>query len=266
MISKALVAAKRIRACLVGHPVVFHHVPKCAGTSVSRALRFRYALSQQSIASIATVDVLKLRAGHKSWSQERHAAEVRQLRLDLLHYFMWQGHAFIGGHVPFSRAAYQQYCGRYRFITVLREPEQRFVSHYFFNLNRDHHAKITLPLDEYLETEDARRAASVYSEYFSSNSSPDEAIRNLALFDLIGFVDQLDDFRMALKHTLGVTIPASRQRAATVPTSERMAEFSPSVRARITELCATDRRIYEAARALHSESSHVRLQLRGITP
>ena len=49
MISVAKLAHNKLLNVFVPQRVVFHHVPKCGGTSVGRALRKRYLLSQSTV-------------------------------------------------------------------------------------------------------------------------------------------------------------------------------------------------------------------------
>lgn len=91
-----------LKKTLLGHRVVFHHIPKCAGTSVSRALRLRYFLSQESIAAPGTAQVIDQHYGCGDFSELKHYNEIRRFRIELLHYLMWKDLYFIGGHVPFN--------------------------------------------------------------------------------------------------------------------------------------------------------------------
>lgn len=248
---------RRLRQGLLGHRVVFHHVPKCAGTSVSRALRIRYALSEASIAAPATVDIVRARSSYENGTFEQRLNELRQLRTSLLHYFLWKDYYFVGGHVPFSSTVHAAFRSTYKFITVLRAPEDRFISQYFFNLNREHHAKVTLPLEEYLETPDAWVTANRYTEYFSGDEAlkvgpgceqVTKAIQNLQAFDLVGFTDRMGDFTKGLKGVLGISTSFKKERAAAISTSDRRKSISAAVRSKIDELCAADRTIFDAVR------------------
>ena len=43
---------RHAQSLLSGNRIVFHHVPKCGGTSVGRALRLSYFLSQGTVTPI----------------------------------------------------------------------------------------------------------------------------------------------------------------------------------------------------------------------
>lgn len=240
-----------------GRHVLFHHVPKCAGTSVSRGLRIRYALSQASIAAPATADVVAAAPRYSSLSEDEQLNELRKFRIRLLQYYLWQDYRFVGGHVPFSDAAYNRYRTRYKFITVLREPVERFISQYYFDLHRDHHARVEVSLDEYLETRTAWITANRYSEYFCGHEAfaPDDteanvraAVDNLEKFDVVGFTDRMNDFSRRIKETLGVSVRFRRARVARTPTSARARDIAPHTRKKIERLCAADLEIFESAR------------------
>ena len=170
--------------------------------------------------------------------------------------------AFVGGHVQFNRQLFDKFNARYRFITVLRHPVDRFISEYFFNLDREHHAKVTLPLTDYLDTPTARRNAGKLCEYLcgldvydpqAAQENAAAAIRNLSCFALIGFTDRMEAFRQGLSRTLGVAVSFGRARAGTTAKSQIENVVTESLRARIEAMCAADIAVYQAARAAHAE-------------
>ena len=249
----------RFKQWFLGNRVVFHHVPKCAGTSISRALRVRYALSQASIAAPATADVVNRQYGATDFSDLEHYNRIRRFRVELLHYLMWKDTYFIGGHVPFNQVAYEHLGKGYRFITVLRDPVERFISEYFYNRGRAHQARIDTDLAEYLESPLAQRNALKFCEYFAGHrdldlSDPEtlkEAAKaNLHAFDVIGFTDTMDVFAQQVRQALNIRITFGEENKSTRSKAEVTREVTPALRERIEALCQHDREIYDFARSL----------------
>src|SRR5438876_5474583 len=84
--------------------IVFHHVPKCGGTSVGRALRRAYILSQASVTpeeSFRALTAVKERAD-RLISPIRDVYEFREL---MLLYLLYSDVRCIAAHIPFSEIA-----------------------------------------------------------------------------------------------------------------------------------------------------------------
>lgn len=249
----------RFKRALLGNRVIFHHVPKCAGTSVSRALRLRYFLSQESIAAPVTAGVVNRQYGESDFSDLDHFNRIRRFRVELLHYLMWKDVYFLGGHVPFNRTAYDHLGKGYRFITVLRNPMERFLSEYFYNKGRDHQSRIDDELEAYIESPLGQRNALKFCEYFSGAmeldlSNPDalkEAAKaNLQCFDVIGFTDSMADFEREVRQSLGVRVSFGLENRGRHSAEAIRKQVTPDLRERVETLCHRDMEIYEFARTL----------------
>ena len=117
--ARAMLTAARRRL----HPsrVVFHHAPKCGGTSVGRALRKRFILSQATVlpeASFAAEAALTPDAPY-----EDVLCRAESLRERMLLYHLAAGVDCISAHVRFGEAAWRGFSGKVRFVTMLRDPE-----------------------------------------------------------------------------------------------------------------------------------------------
>lgn len=255
---------KRVQAWVTekisGHPVVFHHVPKCAGTSVARALRMRYLPSQTGIVSGASFYAAKALHPDYAALQTGHVApHVRDLREQILVYHMYNGVRCIAAHVQFSPRAYDLFSDTYKFVTVLREPVSRYISHYFWDFNgSEEWARITVDLDEFVESEMGAQYGTLFGEFFSglasnSNFGSAEAVeaakRNLDKFAVVGFLDDMERFRQNLTKELGVSVSIRHQNKSRVEDQTKKKLVTPELRQRITELCAADIEIYNYAKA-----------------
>lgn len=248
-----------LKRALLGHRVIFHHVPKCAGTSVSRAMRLRYFLSQESIAAPVSAGVINRQYGETDFSNLTHYNRIRRFRVELLHYLMWKDVYFIGGHVPFNRIAYDHLGSGYRLITVLRDPVERYLSEYFYNKGRNHQSRIDDDLEAYIESPLGQRNALKFCEYFSgraefdpadSESLKESAKQNLKCFEVIGFTDSMDAFEVDVRRSLGVRVSFGRENQRVQSSNDIKQQVTPAIRDRIEALCRHDREIYDFAKAL----------------
>jgi len=248
---------KSVKRRVLGNRVVFHHIPKCAGTSVSRALRIKYFLSEHSIAASGSSQVAEKQYHDDKLCQFKRLDVTRKLRIDLLHYFMWKDYYYTGGHVPFNSVIYENFKSSYKFVTVLRDPVERYISEYFYNYNRDHQAKVDIPIEEYIYSEIGIRNASKLCEYLCGNRSYDpyemqvnfnNAKLNLDNFSVIGFTDDMEQFRTHLKEALGTTIKIGVENKRKTSQKSVNDQITPSIRKEIERLCSLDTELYEYAK------------------
>ena len=144
-------ARSRIISNTMGNYVVFHHVPKCGGTSVARALRMKYILSQVTIKPEQTYRSLEAFSAEPD--REKLLVDVLDLREQMLLYWLYDDVRCISAHVRYSEHAYREFSDRYKFITTLREPVDRFISHFFWVKGHPNsHSYISAELDEFLGT------------------------------------------------------------------------------------------------------------------
>jgi len=237
----------------MGNHVVFHHVPKCGGTSVARALRLKYLLSQVTI---------KTEASYRAWEafsgegdSEQMMQDVLDLREQMLLYWMFEDTRCVSAHVRFSPKAHDLFRQKYKFITILRDPVDRFISSYFWHTWHTHeHDAIHLGFEEFLETGRARRMGARYVEYYcgldkntdmTSESAIQAACSNLSRFDAVGRLDDLDDFEQQIKQVLGVRIKIGHENKMRQPKDEKKKIVTPELREKVKTLCLPDMKIWE---------------------
>ena len=251
--------AKRVYERLVDgrYPqgVVFHHVPKCGGTSTSRSLRQHYWLSQASIRTIEAFRATQaLRPGSPFEDLWRRNYDFRQ---HLLLYMLMKNVRCITAHVEFSEAAYDIFRDRYVFVTVLRDPVERFLSQYFFSYQRDTPFGIFEPLNEFIHTNRGHYFGRIYSTYFSglpptanygSSEAVERAKANLDRFSAVGFIADMAQFGDKLSQLLDRNIRIGRSNRAWAPQSLKDEMMSPKTLEQLREICAPDLEIYDYAR------------------
>jgi hypothetical protein len=245
--------AKLIDA-VIPQKVVFHHVPKCGGTSVSRALRWRYLLSQGTISPESSYRAFKAFTGRVD--REKMLVDVSDLREQMLLYLLYEGVSCVTPHVRYSEQANKLFHEQYKFITTLREPISRFISHYFWSYGKQHaHGRIDEPIEEFIETERAKRLGATYPIYFSglpvtadftSSEAVQTAIANLKKFAVVGKLDNLSLFSKNIKNELGVRIRIGHENRSRRSPSEVKKAITPEVRQKIIELCQPDIQVWES--------------------
>lgn len=269
-LADALKSAHRKTVDLVcGEPVVFHHVPKCGGTSVGRALRMRYLPSQTTIDPEASFRAVTAIHPDASWTEQMTA--VRGVREQMLLYHLHQEVRCVAGHVAFSEPAFDRYHDQYKFITILREPVSRFISNYFWSHGRYQrlgregaHAGIPEEFDAFLETGHARLLGASFVDFycgmpvgsdFTSPLAVERAMENLNCFDVVGFLDDLPAFEAQLKQTLGVRIRIGHENKGREQTGARESVVTDAHLERIQKLCAPDIAVWQAAQSLRKTAA-----------
>ena len=252
---------KRVYASFVdrvcSQRIVFHHVPKCGGTSVARAIRMRYLPSQATVLpdpSAQSLGILR-----KDLTGEDLERAVERFREQVFVYLLCSDVRCVSAHVPFSEAAYAFFEDRYKFVTILRQPEHRYISNYFWNLGRGGIRGLTDDLDTFVETPAGARYGAIYSEYFSglpttadltSEEAIERAKRNLKRFSVVGILEDINGFQRQLRECIGSNFRIAHENKSWASAASRRLELAPELRRRIDERCAPDREIYDWARSL----------------
>jgi hypothetical protein len=235
--------------------VVFHHVPKCGGTSVSRGLRKRYLLSQGTVTPESSFRAFEAFTGRTD--REQMLVDVLDLREQMMLYHLYEDVRCVSLHVRFSTAAYERFADRYKFITILREPVARFISHYNWSHDKPGaHASIAEDFEAFLATERARRMGATYVEYYSGLSkdanirSPaaiQAAIENLRKFSVVGDLADVRNFEGDLHRELGVRVRIRHENKVSQDRQFASAKTLPAdVLGKVKTLCAPDLQVWHA--------------------
>lgn len=253
-------SVKNIRT-LVSRPpdkrLVFYHLPKTAGSSLR--------------ASLGTLYFDPMRPHRRPYFIYSGRASLRVSQLTgesllsirekfLLLALSTNEYRFIAAHQPFSKIAAEEFAEETLYMSILREPVSRFISLYFYNRYKtSSHSRIECSLDEYIDSEDGRMAASTYVEWLgrarggrieNDDERVSQAIANLRSLDVIGLMEDMGGFRLRLEGKLNRKVPVAAVNKN--PRKNRMDEVSSHQLRKIEVLCEKDMLVYDEAKKLCS--------------
>jgi hypothetical protein len=243
------------------HRIFFLHLPKCAGTAVCDAIVNGY----RPFFAYPLYPVIRFSETAARKAQQMTGRPADALRRELLAYMMSLPHAkCIAGHFHYSKAAFDEYHPSWHFVTILRDPIDRWISHYLYNLNtKDNVYAIDMAVEDFIDTERARSLGSVMVQNLSEQSakaarSPSvigEAIDRLKRFSLIGCVENMPKFEEDFQAKFGQTLRIPQKNVTDPSKRKHSASIRQAYSERLAEICAPDLVLYRAL----IESDHIDL-------
>lgn len=201
-------------------PLVFMHVPKCAGTSVAHALSY--------------------------WFGERHVnlrqLPCRDVREDPR---VVGGGSCIRDHFTLPhRTVESAYPGARQFFTMLRDPYDTLLSHYFYGMaTKTPKFANYADVNEFLDEMAARPARATLFNYLLPRSKNEDLCNYADRFVFIGAADRMGQSISYLAEFLGKQPPPVARLNATPRPSE-----VPDRREEFHKILAPDFELYEMAR------------------
>ncbi len=178
--------------------ICFCHVPKCAGTALVAALRDYYSPLDRLLFPNFYMDLEASGAAAAATSEA-----MTQVRENVLAYALATGrYKYAGGHVPCRPRLVEMFRDRWNFITVLRDPVERWISGYVYDRYKtESWSKTEMEIEEYLRSDAGIVSGRAYLWYFSNMPDDasvrdfepyvEEAVENLRNFALVGSMENM---------------------------------------------------------------------------
>ncbi|WP_370551907.1 hypothetical protein [Haliea sp. E1-2-M8] len=187
--------------------------------------------------------------------------QVREILLAYNLYFPEK--VLFSGHYPFSERTMSDIFDSFDVITILREPKSRLLSQYYYNRynpKREHFA-IETDLEEWLGTEEARKAALVFTRMFvgdirlgeslcqftrpaEAREAAERSIRNLGKFLAVGILEKRKDFEQQLREMYNIKNPLEHLMSSPAQKYPTFEEQPINIQEKIARLCDIDSLVY----------------------
>ena len=244
--------------------IVFYHFFKCGGTSIAQAIKSCYLNLELSknrhifhlnggAAKNASQKILEL--SDFPFAQTNNDDIERKFEEYLLLYYMSQKHIkYIAGHFTFSEIAYHYFSDKYAFVTVLRDPIERFISAYFYRRYKT--GKLDKDFKEHLKSENCLGGGFHYvkslcglesTEDYTSARAIAVAKENLHKFKIVGFLEYQEEFLNQFEEQFGRRLKIKVLNRSPKPEAYRKSIITQEIKEEIKKICKPDLEIYQYA-------------------
>jgi hypothetical protein len=231
-------------------PIFFLHVPKCGGSSVTRALEESIGLRKW-----ITGKYHYLKAAPSRKAADDMGLGLMDYRNHILSYHMNdETMMYIGGHFGFSRRLYERHSDRWKYVTILRNPMKKWFSQYFYNrYKEDDHFSLEGGIEEFAHSETGHHLGSDFvhkltdgipAEDCDSDAAVERALDNIDKFDLVGVIEEIGAFTAGFEQIFGFKLDIPHVNRSPVNKQKRKEMITDEVRARVESYCEPDLRIY----------------------
>jgi len=161
----------------------------------------------------------------------------------------------VSGHFAIGPELLARFESQWQFITVLRDPVERWFSNYFFNrYKKSRHFAIKAELRDYVLSSPGRASARTYLRLLGgwkagANSAEciERAQHSLDRFSIVGVVEHMDKLRDNLQKTLGFSVAIRARNLNPVAPVDPRRDVSSDVVEEVARQCADDMVIYRHA-------------------
>lgn len=231
--------------------ICFCHVPKCAGTALVAALQNYYS----------PLDRLLFPNFYMNLAASGEAAEatseaMTQVRENVLAYALATGrYKYAGGHVPCRPKLVATFRDRWNFITVLRDPVERWLSGYVYDRYKtESWSKTGMEIEEYLRSDAGVVSGRAYLWYFSNMPDDasvrdfepyvEEAVENLQQFALVGAMENMAALAEGFGRVFGKPLKISSVNRSPNPGGKQDIRQNTALMEHIREVCRPDMVLY----------------------
>jgi len=197
-----------------------------------------------------------------SYSADLHGRDRYEFRRELLAYTAKKGDSpLISGHYPFNDKLYNDQKEQWNFVTLLRNPVERWYSEYFWNRYKDHdYAKTDLPIGQYMETAAGKASARSFVNFYAGTQNPtatptpeeiQQACDTLAKMTVIGCLEHLGRFQSDMKIAFGRKPLFMNRNSSPAPEDKKIRPNEKSdTHNKLLDMLAADIEIYQYAKKL----------------
>jgi hypothetical protein len=226
--------------------IFFLHLPKCGGSSIREAL--------STVCPDEKIAALNPHASRRA--AEARGEDMLRYRALLLPYYMAREDVqVLTGHFSWSTEAYEHFGDDWSYVTLLRDPVQRWFSHYFYDRYKSHsdHFKIEDGLDTFLASDRAREMGNLYARRLTDPTHREasdvvkQAKENLDKFDIVGVVEHIDNFVSRLSNQAETKVEVSKKNESPSQERKKNALKDEKYVGKVREICKKDKMIYDFA-------------------
>lgn len=227
--------------------IFFLHIAKCGGTSIANAIEKCYKPWRPGNART----VVSLHENAARFAEAHAVSRYLHVRRDILNYMMALPQVrCITGHFQYSNAAHEVLKDQWHFVTVLRDPVARWLSHYRYNSGK---GRISVPIEEFLETAQARSFGRAFvdeitedldKEAFGIDELIGVALMRYRKFSIVGTIENTQGFAREFEERFGrrLRVPHLNR----TPAHHAHESIGGAVMQKIEELCEPDIRLHAA--------------------